>query len=134
MSRRPCGGERLGGRVRGSVRGRPRYGGREDEHIAASARTEREAGEGGNVYGEEGVAAMTRPVFDVAAERRRWRPCLGRYGFGKISLAAYARMIFERPGVLGRRRQTLSRYAAIVGKDPRPALKDVAGREREERV
>ena len=70
---------------------------------------------------------MTRPVFedvdDVAAERRRWRPCLGRYGFGKISLAAYARMIFERPGVLGRCRQTSSCRAAIA-----------AGPEREGRV
>ena len=109
-----------------SVRGRTTRRARPRQRPGASAlwRTggraqEREAGEGGNAYGEEGVAAMTRPVFedvdDVAAERRRWRPCLGRCGFGKISLAAYARTIFDRPDVLGRCRQTSSCRATIAG-------------------
>ena len=44
----------------------------------ASTRGEREAGEGSNVHGVEGVASMTPPVFEdveaVAAEPRRWRP------------------------------------------------------------
>ena len=54
-------------------RGASRSGGREDVHIVASARGEREAGKGGNVHGEEGVVARTRYVGTAAGVRGRRR-------------------------------------------------------------
>ena len=71
-------------------------------------------------------------TFPVESTREEFKDegvrCFDWDDLGKVSLAAYARAIFERPGVRARRRQTSSCRTAIVGRDPRPALEDVSGR------
>ena len=42
--------------------------------------------------------------------------CFGRDGLWKVSLAAYVRVGFERPGVQERRRRTTLRRAAVIGR------------------